>query len=127
MSNSVYLAGPWQEQAALVEMGGKLQAAGYTVTSRWLDAGDVADDDPERETLLKQQAVNDIEDLLTSDAMIYVNSARSEGKATELGMAIATLKPIILIGAREHNIFLHLNMPAFPTIEEAIVWMQENP
>ena len=126
MGYRCYVAGPWMHRDEVRVVAQKVRDAGYTVDCRWLDVhDDVALDDPNREAFLRAQALADIEDILASDAFIYVNSMMSEGKAVELGMAIATLKPIIIIGDRNNNIFLSLSMPAFPTVEEALVWMKE--
>lgn len=121
--HSIYVAGPWADRDHVRDVAESLRLAGYKVDARWLTADDVSIDDPERSAKLKVQALNDLEDLFNSEALVYVNSLKSEGKATELGVSIALLKPIIIIGDREGNIFLNLNMPAFPTVEAAIEWM----
>ena len=62
---------------------------------------------------------------MKADGLIYVNGdQKSEGKATELGMCMAMLKPIIVIGGRQNNLFLNLNIPAFPSIEDALIWLK---
>jgi nucleoside 2-deoxyribosyltransferase len=119
----IYTAGPWADREMMREVAAKLQQAGYVVECRWLTHEEYPLDHPNRQQYLKEQALNDIEDLLDSDMLVYVKSRMSEGKATELGIAIATLKPIILIGERVNNVFLNLEIPAFDTIEAAIEWM----
>ena len=122
-----YCAGPWKEQEFVKGVAGKLREAGYIVNSRWLET---SSEPPEGVTMadyLHEQAVRDLEDVFAADALIYVNPGTlSEGKATELGIAIATLKPIIIVGenGRKGNVFLNLNIPAYPTIEEAIAWLK---
>lgn len=122
-----YCAGPWDHKAAIYEIVKKIRAAGWGTCSRWAepDNPDVAADDPERASKLRLQATNDVEDVIKADGLIYVNSKKSEGKATELGISIALLKPIIIIGGRGGNVFLNLNIPAYPTIEEALEWLKE--
>ena len=122
-----YVAGPWAERPFVRGVIQKLNDAGWSTCSRWAepDNPDVADDDPERETKLREQAIRDVEDVLKADGLIYVNTGRkSEGKATELGISIATLKPIIIVGGRENNIFLHMRIPAYPTIEDVLEWLE---
>lgn len=119
----IYTAGPWADRPHVREIAQKLRDAGHEVTSRWLEVEDVLDDDPRRDEYLRQQAIHDLEDVIEADGLVYVNSRLSEGKATELGFAMATLKPVIIIGDRRNNVFLHLELPAFPTIDDAIVWM----
>lgn len=73
---------------------------------------------------MQEQAEADFSDLLQADVLFYINSMLSEGKATELGLAMATLKPIIVIGKPERNIFLFLGeFPFFDTIPDAISYM----
>ena len=120
-----YTAGPWKDRENVRKIADTLKENGWTVNSRWLEAEDVHEDDPHRTQYLYEQAVADLEDVFAADALIYVNSMKSEGKATELGVAIATLKPIIVIGDRKNNVFLNLNIPAYPTIEAAVEWIKE--
>ena len=120
-----YTAGPFKEQAFVRGVAEKLREAGYEVNSRWLESSPDAPEGVSMDDYLHQQAIRDLEDIFEADALIYVNTGyKSEGKATELGVAIATLKPIIIIGDRSNNVFLNLNIPAYPTIEEAIAWLQ---
>lgn len=120
-----YVAGPWDHREQVREHISKVQAAGWSTCSRWAepDNPDVDPDDPEREAKLRFQAMRDVEDVIKADGLIYINSKMSEGKATELGISIAMLKPIVIVGSRERNIFLHLNIPCHPTIEEALEWL----
>lgn len=120
-----YVAGPFDHRPQVREIIAKIQAAGWSTNSRWAaeDNEDIAPDDPLREDKLRFQATRDVEDVLMADGLIYVNSKKSDGKATELGLSIATLKPIVIIGDRENNIFLNLNIPAFPTVEEMLTWL----
>jgi hypothetical protein len=102
----------------------KLRTAGYLVNSRWLE---INKQDHEVDTeYLQAMARIDLQDCLEADALVYVNTGRlSEGKATELGLALGTIKPIVIIGDRSNNIFLNLNMPCYPTIEEFVAFLEE--
>ena len=120
-----YVAGPWAHKAAVYETIQKVRAAGWQTNSRWAepDNPDIDPADPRYEELRFEQAAKDMQDCIQADGLIYINSKLSEGKATELGMCLAMLKPIVIIGGRDNNIFLALNIPAFPTIEEALGWL----
>lgn len=123
-----YVAGPWDHKAEVYAEIKKLRAAGWQTNSRWAEPEnpDVAPDDPERNAKLRAQALRDVEDVMRADGLFYINSKYSEGKATELGLSIATLKPIVVVGGdrgREGNIFLNLSIPLFKTTEEAIEWL----
>lgn len=120
-----YTAGPMADRPFVKEVAEKLRDAYYDVNSRWLDVPEETPEGMTQDEYMHQQAVHDLEDLLAADALIYVNTGhKSEGKATELGVAMATAKPIVVVGGKENNIFLHLGFPNFPTIEEAIQWIK---
>jgi nucleoside 2-deoxyribosyltransferase len=120
-----YTAGSKHHQKDVQEIAAKLREAGYTVNSRWLEVS--KQDHEVDEEYLQKMAVWDLEDVMRADALIYCNHGyKSEGKATELGVSIAMMKPIIVIGGKENNIFLNLpGLPFFATIEEAIAKFKE--
>ena len=103
-------------------------AAGFSVRARWLDfVKDAGASGLALEgSTLRQEATNDIEDILFSDALLLLNlqdrGFETSGKAVETGIAIATLKPIIIVGQRT-NVFHYLNIPFFPDVDDAIAWL----
>ena len=110
---SIYLAAPWIHRDAARLAAEQLRAAGHKVTSNWLEHPDLLIGDDwelaaEWYPQLQQQAVEDITDILSSDVVLLLALAKSEGKATELGVAYANGMPIILVGERKHNIFYFL-------------------
>src|SRR3990167_3434558 len=121
-----YCAGPWDHRPAVREIIEKINKAGWKTNSNWVapENPDVDPADPERDALLKDQALRDVKDVFEANGLIYVNSKKSDGKATELGLALATLKPVLIIGNREGNIFLNLEIPAFDTVEEMLLWLE---
>jgi nucleoside 2-deoxyribosyltransferase len=109
----VYLAAPWIHRAEARQAREKLTAAGYDVNSRWLDVDETT-------TSPEVEAVNDMTDILSSDALVVLNLAKSEGKACETGMAIVAGMPVISVGDG-HNIFLKLpTVRRVETLHEAI-------
>lgn len=121
-----YTAGPWKDREFVKGVAQKLRDNGYEVNSRWLEVPETPPEGLTMDDYLKQQALDDMQDVISADCLIYINTGTlSEGKATELGVSIAMLKPIIAIGGRSGNIFLNLNIPNYPTIEEAIDFMKE--
>ncbi len=117
----VYIAAPWVRKQETIEAGKLFTAAGHTVTSRWFNhEGDpndpVGTDIPE--AVLMRHATEDLYDVLTSEALIVLNLAKSEGKAVEMGMAMAASIPVISVGARS-NIFQSL-VTEVATVEDAI-------
>ena len=125
----LYVAGPWADRPLVNIEAQKFRDAGHTVDCRWLTLhtevgqgnADALNED-EHQEFLREQAMNDIEDLLNSDALVVINTQKSEGKSVETGIAIAALLPIMIVGKRT-NIFHTLNMPIFATSEEAIAWI----
>jgi len=127
----IYIAGPWADRPAVRIEAQKFRDAGHTVDCRWLDLhtelaqgnADALNED-EHQTFLRQQAMNDIEDLLNSEVLVLINTQKSEGKSVETGIAIAALMPILIVGRRT-NIFHTLSIPIFATSEEAIDWIAQ--
>jgi len=123
----LYVAGPWAHKAQVNIEAQKYRDAGYTVDCHWLTLEDDDEIDfnaTEKQSYYRALALKDVEEVLHSDAFIIINSKKSEGKCVELGLAIALIKPVLLIGPRT-NIFHTLNIPRFDTVEESIVWMEE--
>lgn len=126
MSLLMYVAGPFSDRDKVRVISEKLQEAGHRVSSSWLQVRELPPEGPVREDYYREQGLIDLQEVIESDMLIYCNTGTlSEGKATELGVAIAMLKPTIIIGDRSNNIFLHLNIPCFPDVDVAIAWMIE--
>lgn len=103
---TVYVAGPWARKNDVRAVVQRLRGAGFSVTSRWVDR-------PESEyecdpALMRSEAIRDIEDIDQSDVLLYLNLEKSEGKATELGMALTREMPVFVVGGTKNNVFLHL-------------------
>jgi len=104
----IYLAANWNRREDMVRKKEKVEAAGHTVTSRWIDQTfdtDVAN------------AWADMKDLMDAEALFLFNDVGGEydgsgGKYVELGIALSCGMPIICIGKKERNIFLSI-----PTIQ----------
>lgn len=116
----VYIAAPWVNKAEARAAKEQLEAAGHTTTSRWIDYHpDVEEGHPDYEKMLTEQAIQDLDDLDRADTFVILNLGKSEGKATELGYALAmrtvavdvgfgAMPEIYLIGEKTINIFYHL-------------------
>lgn len=112
---SAYIAGPWSDRVAAEGIAKRFADAGIPVTHPWWHLEGEEDD----HTYLRECAMNDIEGVVEADVLVVLNSAMSEGKAVETGIAIILMKPIIIIGERS-NIFHHLNIPLVATPEMAL-------
>lgn len=121
----VYLAAPWLERDRLPAYARVFEAAGHTLTERWWEHPDVPgyphNTTEAEDKELADQAIKDFMGVLLAEAVVVINSAKSEGKAVETGVAIAANMPVIVVGQRS-NIFHWMLPPEFcvDTIDEAL-------
>lgn len=122
----VYLAAAWKERAMMPEIARQFEKAGHQVTHRWWEYEEPPgcnypsnDESPELEDI----AASDYIGVVQCDALVLLNTQKSEGKAVETGIAIALGKPIILVGTRS-NIFHYCGCvyPVFDVVQ-AIEWL----
>lgn len=100
----VYIAAPYPEREAAIQVMQRLEAAGFGVTSTWLK---------EHDELADKYARLDLDDILRSDAVVALNptvyqNAGTGGRHVEFGYALALNRPIVLVGERS-NIFHYLD------------------
>lgn len=117
----IYVAGPWKRRDEVKAARDKFTAAGFPVTSQWLDVkvevgADGYTSPPE---VMRKEAMRDIGCVLEANIIVVMNLEMSEGKAVELGVAIASCKGVVIVGERT-NVFHYLDFPCVPTVEEAI-------
>jgi NTP pyrophosphatase (non-canonical NTP hydrolase) len=115
----IYLSASFVARDEMRAVRGQLQARRFDVTSRWLDFEWTTGDDA-------TTAQIDLDDLEESDlCMVFTewNSSRG-GMFVEMGYALASAKPIVVIGPRPNN-FFHLEMvKQFTTLD---AWLEANP
>ncbi|HUF24728.1 MAG TPA: nucleoside 2-deoxyribosyltransferase [Vicinamibacterales bacterium] len=131
---AIYLSGQFEDAPVLRQAREQLVAAGYRVTSRWLDAPSstpataLADQEGAGERLAAI-ARQDFEDIDAADAVVVFNPAEScsigrGGRHVETGYALALGKPVAIVGARG-NIFHWLPeiavVPDWPSLAD---WLQ---
>lgn len=128
MKPSVYVAGPWVRKAECAAFRDRLVKEGFKVTSRWLDLDESVDNSfkPENMQLLQQRAMEDIEDVLSSDILMLMNLEKSEGKAVETGMAMLSAKGIVMLGDYT-NVFQTLNFPKAKDEDDAVRILSDYP
>lgn len=119
----VYLAGPWVDRAAMPELARRLEQDGHSITERWWEHEEplsFPEESPEYHAAMEDRAVADFIGVIKADAVVVLNSSKSEGKAVEQGVAHAQMKPVVIIGQRT-NIFHYLpSTQAVPDIEGAL-------
>jgi nucleoside 2-deoxyribosyltransferase len=125
----IYIAAPWKDKALMPEIAAKFEAAGHKITWKWWATDDIAEGN-RNEDALQTQALNDVNGVLDADVLVLINTAKSEGKAVEQGIAIASGIPIIAVGKRGDgtslNVFHYLSVYDWTEdVEGAIVLLEE--
>ncbi len=124
----VYLAATWAERASMPLVAAQLELAGHSITHRWWEfEDDPVDNYPSNQDseALTNHAINDFIGVVQAEVVVLVNSAVSEGKAVETGIAIAGNKPIVLVGTRS-NLFHYLpNVHVVATVDAAVELLAE--
>ena len=122
----VYLAHNYAAKESLLAIKKTLEAAGIEVTSRWIEA---EPDNPYDLKVLEDEAVKDVEDVLSADAIIHFSDNFGDrpgrGKYVELGIAIPSGKRILVVGKEQAGcVFYRLpqieHYPAETTVSELI-------
>lgn len=106
----IYLAAPWKDRAEMPPIAAKLSGLGHVITHDWWEA-ESTPEDQRTPSFLREMAELDSEGVKNSELVIVINSAKSEGKAFEQGIAVAHGKPILIVGVRgEHsaNVFHYM-------------------
>lgn len=106
----VYLAHNYAAKDWLKGIKVQFETAGITVTSRWINADPY---DPYHPTTQREEAIKDVEDVLSADALILftdnIGERPGRGKYVELGIAVASGKRILLVGKDQSGcVFYHL-------------------
>lgn len=94
ISVKIYLAAPWVERENMEVTARVFETAGHQITHKWWD---VVGDEKDSE-FLRTCAIEDVQGVLQADVVVLINSAKSEGKAVEQGIAITAGIPIIAVG-----------------------------
>ena len=116
----IYLAAPWLRRHEVPAVAAQLEAAGHTITERWWEHPDVNSGGPDAHPELERQAFADFEGVVRADALVLLNLATSEGKAVETGVALALVKPVVVVGERS-NVFHHMpNVHLVGSVEAAL-------
>lgn len=106
----VYLAAPWIDKGVMEERAGLFEKAGYSITHKWWNYD--GDELEEKDGFLGTCARQDWQGVIDAEVLIVFNTAKSEGKAVEQGIALASHIPIIIIGTRgaeSKNVFHYLD------------------
>ncbi|SRR6266699_3918706 len=124
----IYLASRYSRFRELQGYRAELEAAGHTITSRWIN-GDHQIDDAGLSTQAKESerirfAQEDRDDLLKADWVVsFTEAPRSSnsrgGRHVEHGFALALGKRVVVVGYRENVFHCLPEIEFFSTWEEA--------
>jgi nucleoside 2-deoxyribosyltransferase len=123
----VYLAARYSRRLELCGHAAEIEAAGHTVTSRWLLGNHQAENDQlHRGAEAERFALEDLDDLESADVMITFGeeprtTTSRGGRHVEFGYALALGKSILLVGPREH--VFACRVPQVQTFAEAMAWL----
>lgn len=125
----IYLAAPWTCRDAIVARAvQQIEAAGHTLTERWWTHTDVNAEigTPEIHDELSMQAAKDITGVWNAQVFLLLNVEKSEGKAVEMGLALAYGTPIIVVG-KPSNVFHYLQagITIVPDVETALAHIRD--
>lgn len=114
-SMSIYIAAPWVARDLARVFASHCADRGIVVTHPWWDyEGKFTETNK-----MAEFAQLDVDGVKRADMVVLLNTAKSEGKAVEQGLAIAWGKPIIAvgeIGEQSMNIFHHL--PCYTWVDD---------
>lgn len=130
----IYIAGPWARRDEAKVAADQFRAAGFDITSRWIDFHGKDDKDPK---VLEAEAINDLEDIWNANGIVILQLQKSEGKAFEQGFALGVsnmrhmANKFILVtpDGERGNVFQYLSdlYTLVPTVEAAIEECQKWP
>lgn len=137
----IYLAAPWVYRVEAREAKQALVNAGLSVVSGWTEREEGNGTYDQDAAFLQHHAKLDADEVQAADTLVILNLTKSEGKASEMGMALAQGKRVVLVGPRTGNIFYHLpeveqvdtldaaiallgGIPQEPTVQELTGWVE---
>lgn len=123
MGRLIYIAAPWKDKDLMPDIASKFEADGHTISWKWWQTDDIPEGQG-RETQLREQAENDFWGVFKCETLILINSAKSEGKAVEQGIALACGIPIYAVGERgttSMNVFHYMEDYVWtPTVDACL-------
>ena len=117
----IYLAGKWEERKRIKDIADAVRLHGHTISFPWFEQH--SDSTP-----LQQSSIDDVCGVRDARVCIFIfeKVLPYNGALSELGMAIAFDKDILLVGhAVDNNIFTHYpSVQRVEVVEEIIPWLE---
>lgn len=123
----IYVATKFEDGPFAKKVMESLQSAGHSITHDWTGESSAGKEGEELKQYLLKCATWDLEGVVSCDALILLNHPHGKGMFTELGIALALRKPVIVVKPGvANNIFFHLpECRTVETVGEAIELVQK--
>jgi hypothetical protein len=124
-----YVASHFAEKELSKKLAAQITAAGHVCMSRWLTQENLTD--PNDHELRQRFALEDAEDVLASDVLVFRNPKESHGKGSggrrvEFGIAACAGMPILIYGGPSEGVFDDLpNVTICPDHDSLLAKMKE--
>jgi hypothetical protein len=120
----VYVASKFENGSEVRKAQQTLREDGHTITHDWTEENAEGFHGTALELYLRECARKDYDGVLACDAFVLLHYERGAGMFTELGLAIAWRRLVVVIDGKNpdkvHNIFFHLpDVVHVPSLEEA--------
>ena len=114
----IYLAGRFEDQFPLREVSYMLIMQKHEIASTWLWSDDSYETEKEKASI----ALKDYRDIIACDILVLYSHLGEplptrQAHSTELGLALAMGKRVIIVGVKTDNVFHYL-----PSIEYCPTW-----
>lgn len=115
---NIYIAGRFEDQFMLRDVSYMLIMQKHEIVSTWLWSTDPYETDKEKAAI----ALKDYRDIIACNTLVLYSHLGEplptrQAHSTELGLALAMGKRVILVGVKTDNVFHHL-----PSIEYCSTW-----
>jgi hypothetical protein len=123
----VYVATKFEQATYAKKTMEALESAGHTITHDWTGENSDGMEDDVLKQYLVRCANSDLNGVKDCDVLLLLNHQHGKGMFTELGMAIAFDKKVVVVDAwKAHNIFFSLpHCTTVQTVGEAIELIQK--
>lgn len=98
---NIYVAGKFEEAAAVRRVQALLREHHHKITHDWTDKDATGLVGRERHVYMARCAQDDLRGVISADAVVVLHHPRGCGMLVEVGMALAMQLGIIVIGARD--------------------------
>lgn len=104
----IYVASKFENKEQVQLFMSILRNHGHDIVGDWTSHSIEGIPESERESYLCKSALEDYQAVKRCDALLLIDHPNMAGAYTEVGIAIADLKRVVVFGEGRDNIFFHL-------------------